>query len=352
MISFPGLGINDLVINDSFSVFGLFDLRFYSTIIAFGMILSVLYALWRFKANDLKMDTVLDYAVWAIPTGIVGARLYFVFFDMLEKTINGNYEYFDNAIIVGFSEETLDFTGGRVLAFLYDVVSVWNGGLAIYGGLIVGGFVIMAVALKKKTNPLKIIDIVAPAVMFAQCLGRWGNFFNMEAYGGVTNLPWRMVSDSIIDDLQDHSNPNMRIDMETALKMEAGELGVHPTFLYESLWNLLGTIIMITTLIVAVYILKVAKERRIEGFFFSFYMIWYGSGRMVIEGLRTDSLWLIPGVIRVSQLVALITLVIGVLLMAFLITRKVLQLKKNIDIWQMFKDKIKSKKEAKNGTNN
>lgn len=334
-VQFPGLDIGPFWIYDEFSVFGLFNLRFYSTIIALGMVLSVLYALWRFKANGLKMDTVLDYAVWAIPIGIVGARLYFVIFHMIE--------------------EPDMYFGGSFWDFWYNVVAVWEGGLAIYGGIIVGGFVIMAVALKKKTNPLKIIDIVAPAVMFAQCLGRWGNFFNFEAFGEANEGKFRMC---LVDYNKDsyfasHSYNEYVSALEAKGYDPASTVaGVHPTFLYESLWNLLGTIIMITTLIVAVYILKVAKERRIEGFFFSFYMIWYGSGRMVIEGLRTDSLWLIPGVIRVSQLVALITLVIGVLLMAFLITRKVLQLKKNIDIWQMFKDKIKSKKEAKNGTDN
>ncbi len=355
IISFPGLGINDLEIKDSFSVFGWFDLRFYSTIIALGMVLAVLYAFWRFKENKLKLDTVLDYAVWLIPIGIVGARLYYVIFDMIEKASNGNYEYFDNVIYVsgdsGFLVgKTLDFFGGRIVAFLYDVVSVWNGGLAIYGGVIFGGFTIMIIALIKKTNPLKIIDIAVPSVMFAQAIGRWGNFFNVEAYGEVTDLPWRMVSDKIIRELVNHSDPNVRIDEATAELMRAGELGVHPTFLYESLWNLLGVIILITTLIITTKIIKVSEERRIEGFFFAFYMIWYGFARMFIETLRTDSLWLGP--FRISVLVAIITFVIGILLMAFLVTRKVLQLKKNIDIWEMFKNKLKKKKEAEDGTNN
>lgn len=337
-VSFPGLGIDPFVINDSFSVFGLFDLRFYSTIIAFGMVLAVLYALWRFKENEMKIDTVLDYAVWLIPIGIVGARLYYVIFHM-------------------FEDPDMYF-GGTFWDFCYNVVAVWEGGLAIYGGVIAGGFTIMIIALIKKTNPLKIIDIAAPAVMFAQCLGRWGNFFNFEAFGEANESKFRMC---LVDYDIKSSFATASHDAYVSAMQAAGydpastAAGVHPTFLYESLWNLLGVIIMITTLIVTTKILKVAKERRIEGFFFAFYMIWYGFGRMFIEQLRTDSLWIIidgTKIARISVVVAVVTLVIGILLMAFLITRKVLELKKGIDIWQMFKDKIKSKKEAKNGTNN
>jgi phosphatidylglycerol:prolipoprotein diacylglycerol transferase len=165
-------------------------------------------------------------------------------------------------------------------------------------------------------------------VLFAQVLGRWGNFFNAEAYGEVTNLPWGMSIN--------------------------GKAPVHPTFLYESLWNVIGVLLMIGTLIVATKIIKVAENRHIDGFFFSFYMIWYGFGRMWIEGLRTDSLWLIPGVIRVSIFVAVVTLIAGLLLMTFIVTRRILLVKKNIDIWENFKSKIKKDKktEVQNGTNN
>ncbi|MBO5338539.1 MAG: prolipoprotein diacylglyceryl transferase [Clostridia bacterium] len=340
-VSFPGLNIGPFVINDSFSVFGWFDLRFYSTIIALGMVLAVLYAFWRFKENGLKLDTVLDYAVWLIPIGIVGARLYYVIFDMMKNP--------DNYLGEGFWK------------FCYNVIAVWEGGLAIYGGVILGGLTIMVIALIKKTNPLKIIDIAVPSVMFAQCIGRWGNFFNFEAFGEATTGIFRMC---MVD--YDKESAFARFShREYVSAITAGgfdptstDVGVHPTFLYESLWNLLGVIIMIVTLIITTKILKVSKERRIEGFFFSFYMIWYGSARMIIETLRTDSLYLGP--FRVSVLVAIITLVIGVLLMAFLVTRNILQRKKNIDIWTMFKSFIKKKFSKKNsqevkeenGTNN
>lgn len=341
-VAFPGLGIGPFVINDSFSVFGLFTMRFYSTIIAIGMVLAVLYALWRFKENGLKLDTVLDYAVWLIPIGIVGARLYYVIFDMMKNPNN--------------------YIGEGFWKFLYNVVAIWEGGLAIYGGVILGGFTIMVIALIKKTNPLKILDIAVPSVMFAQCIGRWGNFFNFEAFGEATTGVFRMC---LVDCETGNSFVNYSYKAYVKALIDGGftdvtstAVGVHPTFLYESLWNLLGVIIMITTLIITTKILKVSKERRIEGFFFAFYMIWYGFARMLIETLRTDSLYLGP--FRVSVLVAIITLVIGILLMAFLVTRKVLELKKGIDIWTMFKSFMKKKFSKKdpeevkedNGTNN
>lgn len=315
-ISFPGLGIGELTIKNTFSILGL-EFHFYSVIIAFGMALAVAYAFWRFKENKIKLDTVLDYAVWVLPMSIVGARLYYVIFDMIDRPEN----YFG---VTQIGDKTVN----SFIGFLYSVVAVWEGGLAIYGGVIAGGIAIAIVAHIKKMNTLKILDVAVPAVLFAQVLGRWGNFFNAEAYGEVTDLPWGMSIN--------------------------GRAPVHPTFLYESLWNIIGVILMIGTLIVATKIIKVAENRHIDGFFFSFYMIWYGFGRMWIEGLRTDSLWLIPGVIRVSIFVAIVTLIAGLLLMAFIVTRRIILVKKNIDIWEKFKSKIKKDKktEVQNGTNN
>ena len=343
-VQFPGLNIGPFVISDEFSVFGLFNLRFYSTIIACGMILAVLYGLWRFKEIGLKVDTALDYAVWLIPVGIIGARAYYVIFDLLRNPAN----YYDTS--KPFFEE--------IWQCLYRFIAVWEGGLAIYGGVIAGGFTIMIVALIKKTNPLKIIDVAVPGVMFAQALGRWGNFFNFEAFGEATTGIFRMC---LVDHNSDSAFANHSYRAYKAA-MEAGGFnanetvaGVHPTFLYESMWNLLGVVIMITTLLICTKALKVAKEKRIEGFFFAFYMIWYGFGRMFIETLRTDSLYIGTTNIRISVVVAVVTFVIGILLMAFLVTRNVLQRKKNIDIWVMFKNKVKSlfkKKETENGTNN
>lgn len=341
---FPGLGIDKINIASGIS-FGNFELHFYSLIIAFGMILAVAYAFWRFKANKIKADTVLDYAVWILPLSIVGARLYYVLFDMIDRP--ENYFGITEVLLRNKVVEVNPFIG-----FLYSVVSVWNGGLAIYGGVIAGGLVIFAVSQVKKMNTMKILDIAVPAVLFAQVLGRWGNFFNLEAYGEATRLPWRMCSDAFKSYLIKEGY--------SAEEILSGAVGVHPTFLYESLWNVIGVLLMIGTLIVSTLILKVAKEKHINGFFFAFYMMWYGFGRMFIETLRTDSLWLVPGAVRISVLVAVITFLAGVLLMGFLVTKFVIKQKTGVDIWEKFKAKIKKGKtedkittqEVENGTDN
>ena len=330
-LSFPGLGIEEFEVSEiAFEIFGT-PIYFYAIIIALGMTLAVGYAFWRFYENKIKLDTVIDYAIWILPMSIVGARLYYVIFDMMDRPNN----YF-NVTHVGGKEV------GEFVGFLYSVVSVWEGGLAVYGGVIAGGISILIVSKVKKMNTFKILDVAVPSVLFAQTLGRWGNFFNAEAYGGATTLPWRMCSPGF---------PKSLFTDYTAEQIANGEVGVHPTFLYESLWNVTGVLLMIGTLIVATKIIKVAKEKHIDGFFFAFYMMWYGFGRMFIETLRTDSLWIVIAntrIIRVSVLVAVVTLIAGILLMAFIVTRRILLVKKNIDIWECFKNRFK-KKEVKNG---
>lgn len=336
-LSFPGLGIEEFTVSEiAFKIFGT-PVYFYALIIAFGMMLAVGYAFWRFYENKIKIDIVIDYAIWILPMSIVGARLYYVIFDMMDRPDM----YFEVTQIGG--KEVSSFVG-----FLYSIVAVWEGGLAVYGGVIAGGICILIVSKIKKMNTFKILDIAVPSVLFAQTLGRWGNFFNAEAYGGPTTSFLRMCSPEF----------PKRLFLEQGYTFEQianGEVGVHPTFLYESLWNVTGVLLMIGTLIVATKIIKVKKEKHIDGVFFAFYMMWYGFGRMFIERLRTDSLWIVIGgarVIRVSVLVAVVTFVIGTLLMTFLITRRILIVKKNIDIWESFKNCFKKNKEVKNGTDN
>ena len=300
-ISFPGLGIEPFTVNKvAFSIGGI-EVRWYGLIIVTGIILAFLYASWRAKQEGIKFDDMLDMALVIVPMGILCARLYYVL------TTLDEYDSF------------------------YEMIAVWNGGLAIYGGIFGGILGIFIVSKWKKLKFTKALDCIAPGVMI-------GHFFNGEAYGATP------AEDSLL------------YFMRMGLRHEswAREFFYQPTFLYESLWNIVGVILMIGTLIVATKIIKVAENRHIDGFFFSFYMIWYGFGRMWIEGLRTDSLWLIPGVIRVSIFVAVVTLIAGLLLMAFIVTRRIILVKKNIDIWEKFKSKIKKDKktEVQNGTNN
>ena len=289
-ISFPGLGIDEFTLNSIAIPIGDGGIRWYALCIVTGMILAVFYTAYRAKGEGIIFDTIIDFAIFTIPVGIIGTRLYYVFFDWLNAVVNNQPSPYESFI---------------------DVIAIWNGGLAIYGGIIFGGITILVVAKVKKMSSkrlLKIIDAVSPGVMIAQAIGRWGNFFNGEAYGAPTSLPWRMCSDKFANRLYNIG----LIDRDTAYQMFEGTLGVHPTFLYESLWNILGFI-----LINIVY-----KKKRFDGQIMLMYISWYGFGRMFIELLRTDSLTN-GGGIRVSSLVGLLSFVIaGSLLLYFFIKNK------------------------------
>ena len=284
-ISFPGLGIDEFTLNPVAFTVGKAEIRWYALFIVTGMILAVLYTAYRAKGEGIIFDTILDFALFTIPVGIIGARLYYVFFDWVDAMVNHQPNPYQS------------FT---------DVIAIWNGGLAIYGGVIFGVLTIIVVAKVKKMSGktlLKITDSVAPGVMIAQALGRWGNFFNAEAYGTPTALPWRMCSDTFAQKLYS----NDLINRDTAIQMLDGTLGVHPTFLYESLWNILGFV-----LINIVY-----KKKRFDGQVMLMYFTWYGFGRMFIELLRTDSLTN-GGGIRISSLVGLLSVIVGGSLLLYL----------------------------------
>ena len=286
-ISFPGLGIPEFTINPVAIPFGSEGggVRWYALLIVTGMILAVLYCAYRAKSEGVSFDTMIDFAIFTIPAGIIGARLYYVLFDWIDVVVNGKVNPYQSFV---------------------DVIAIWNGGLAIYGGIIFGAIAVIIVAKVKKMSGhtlLKVTDAVAPGVMIAQAIGRWGNFCNGEAYGTPTALPWRMCSDSFAQRLYGMG----LIDAETARQMLNGTLGVHPTFLYESLWNVIGFV-----LINLVY-----KKKRFDGQILLMYVTWYGFGRMFIELLRTDSLTN-GNNIRVSSLLGLLSFVVGGALLLYL----------------------------------
>lgn len=270
-VSFPGLGIEPFHMDRiAFSLFGI-DVNWYGLIITCGMILAVLYALWHAKHEGVKSDDIIDLALALIFCGVIGARLYYVIMEFDQYLVTGG-TFWQNF-------------GGT----LYNIIAIWNGGLAIYGGIIAGFLAALVVARAKRIPFPVIADIAGPAVMVGQIIGRWGNFVNVEAYGAETMLPWRMgVLYSFNDGVSFVS-----------------EKFVHPTFLYESLWNLVG-LILITYLY---------KKKKFHGQMFLTYMTWYGFGRMLIEGLRADSLYV--GSIRISQLVGLVTFVVGAILLMY-----------------------------------
>ena len=263
----------------AFTVFGK-DVFWYGIIITVGIILAVMYAFMRAKQSGIKPDHMYDYSIFTIIFGIIGARTYYVLSEL------DSYNSF------------------------IDAIAIWNGGLAIYGGVIGGICALIVTALVKKHKPLRILDCAAPATMIGQMIGRWGNYMNQEAFGCNTDLPWGMRSfvyaphdgvrmQGTVEYLSSHKsllmqkNPDLIIDPQGY---------VHPTFLYESLWNLLGFI-----LINIFY-----KKKKFDGAILFAYLGWYGLGRLFIEGLRTDSLYLGSTNIRLSQLVALICIVLSV----------------------------------------
>ncbi len=268
-ISFPGLGIEPFHIDEvAFTLFGR-PVAWYGILITCGMILAVLYALHICKFEGISSDDIVDFAFIVIVCGVLGARLYYVIFKWDSYVVTDAQNFLMN-----------------VWETLKNVVAVWEGGLAIYGGIIAGILTALFFAGKRKIKFIKLLDILAPCVWIGQVIGRWGNFINMEAYGAETTLPWRMgLLYSYLD--------NGVWDVEKY---------VHPTFLYESLWNLTALVL----------VLMFYKKKKFDGQVCSFYFMWYGFGRMLIEGLRTDSLML--GNLRISQGVGFVSLILGIVL--------------------------------------
>ena len=260
VVSFPGLGIGEMTINKIAFTVGSIEVRWYGIIITLGIIAGFCYALYRSKHEGIKYDDVIDYAIWTVLIAVIGARVYYV----LTTLGDGLYHSF------------------------YDVIAIWEGGIAIYGAVIGGAVAILIVSKVKKfskQNILKMFDMVAPGVMLGQIIGRWGNFVNGEAHGIKT-------SESFF----------LRMGLN-------GGAAVHPTFLYESLWNLLGFV-----LINILY-----KKKKFDGQVLLMYLAWYGFGRMFIEGLRTDSLYV--GAFRISQVVGFFCFVIGTSLLVYFLAR-------------------------------
>lgn len=279
-ISFPGLGIDEFSIRKiAFTLFGKLDVRWYGILITTGILLAVLYTVWRGKRNEkILSDDVIDVALVTVVLGVIGARLYYVLTD----------------------------SGNTYDSFL-DVIAIWQGGLGIYGGIIGGCLGIVLACRVKKLSWRKLLDMAAPGVMLAQAIGRFGNFCNGEAYGSLIGEATAFTffgkehilsvgEGSLFHTLRMGLSPNMYSSVQTYY--------FHPTFLYESLWNLLGF-----ALVNLFY-----KHKRMDGQVVLFYFSWYGFGRMFIEGLRTDSL-LIPGTdLRISQCLGLLCFVAGLVL--------------------------------------
>ncbi|MBR3988139.1 MAG: bifunctional methylenetetrahydrofolate dehydrogenase/methenyltetrahydrofolate cyclohydrolase FolD [Clostridia bacterium] len=263
-VTFPKLGLEFFVNSTAFSI-GSFEVKWYGVIIATGLLLAVLYAMKRAPYFGVNTDKLLDAVIVGVLCAVVGARLYYVAF---------TWDY--------FKDDPLKI-----------ITDFHQGGLAIYGGIIGGLLGGGLVAWKKKINVLACLDLASLGFLIGQGMGRWGNFMNQEAFGTPTDLPWGMVS------------------------ANTGGVAVHPCFLYESLWCLLGFVLLH-------FFSK--KLQSYKGQVFFMYLVWYGFERMLVEGLRTDSLYLpfsIAGFTpRVSQLLSAFIVVAGVVLLIVFRNRK------------------------------
>nr|WP_319488123.1 prolipoprotein diacylglyceryl transferase [uncultured Caproiciproducens sp.] len=255
-VQFPALGIHFTINPIAFSI-GTFTVRWYGVIIAVGFLLAFLYVMSSCKKFNMDQDKLIDAVIVGIIGGIIGARAYYVIFDTSDQ-------YLRNPI---------------------SALYIWEGGLAIYGGIIGGLLCGALIAKLRKISVPAMLDLAALGFLIGQTIGRWGNFVNQEAFGRETNLPWGMVS-------------------ENTSAIASGP--VHPCFLYESLWCLLGFILL--------HIFS-RRFRKYDGQVFLGYLIWYGVGRFFIEGLRTDSLITPILPLRVSQVVAAVTVFTGIVLL-------------------------------------
>ena len=239
----------------AFEIFGI-GVGWYGILIGLGMLLGVLVASYRAKKENLPDDIVIDLAIYAVPIAVIGARLYYVIFNW------GYYGKYPN-----------------------EILNIRQGGLAIHGSIIAGvltGYIFCRI---KKIGFWNLADVVAPSIILGQAIGRWGNYINQEAHGGPTDLPWGIMVNGV---------------------------KVHPTFLYESLWNF-G---------VFLFLLSYTKKKKFEGEIFILYLILYSVARFFIEGLRTDSLMIGP--LRTAQVISVITIVGALSLRQFLLRKRIM----------------------------
>ena len=291
-------GINHIFdVSETFLEVGGITIKWYGVIIAFGFLLAVLFGgrmAYKYKIN---LNYMVDVLIFGTLGGIVGARIYYVIFE---------WSYYKD--------------------HLGEIVQIWNGGLAIYGGIIGGLLLAYFVCKKHEMSFAQLLDLAGMSLLIGQGIGRWGNFTNQEAFGTNTTAPWGMLSEKTTEYIQQHyseiTSKGIEID---------ASLPVHPTFLYESLWCLIGFILIYT---------MCRKFYKFHGQLFLGYAIWYGIGRTIIEGFRTDSLYIAATNIRVSQLLSLGL----VLCCTMLFIAKLIELKK--------KPAEKKEEVTENGTDN
>ena len=239
--------------------FGFIQIYWYSIFILLGILFAGIVIIHESKKQKINQDFIINLMFYGIVFGLIGARLYYVLF---------NLDYFK--------------------LYPLEILEVWNGGLAIHGGIIFGLITVFLYTKKYKISTLKVLDILVLGLILGQAIGRWGNFFNSEAYGSITTL----------EHLKNLGVPNFVINgmfIDGAYHL--------PTFLYESIWTFTG---FIALMLIRHY--KYLKSGQLTGAYF----IWYSIGRLIIEGMRTDSLML--GNFRIAQLVSIVLIIVGIIM--------------------------------------
>ena len=273
--------INPTAVKNLFGIEGL-DIAWYGIIIASGIVLGVILAILYAKKIGYKSDLVIDFMILALPLSIICARLYYVGFDYFDRP--ENYKSF------------------------YDVIAIWDGGIAIYGAVIGGVLAAFIITGIKKFPFPRLLDICAPSLALGQAIGRWGNFCNQEAFGRAVTDPNLQFFPYSVYIERNHSV----FDDAAAKWVTCTEPWHQATFFYESMWDLA----------VFFFLIWYRKRAKYDGNVMAMYFIAYGLGRFIIEGMRTDSLWAIPGVIRISQFLSLIFIAGG---LAYILVRRKLK---------------------------
>lgn len=277
---FPHLGIVIQTLKNHITVFGI-DITFYGLIIGTGFVLALLLAEHLAKSKGQESEIYWDFFIYVVIFGVLGARLYYVLFE---------WDYYRS--------------------HPERILNIREGGLAIYGGIIAVIIALFVFCKVKKKNPLEMLDNIFPGVLLGQAMGRWGNFFNCECFGGYTDTLFAM---RIRKELANESMLNEDILDHMIVDGGVEYIQVHPAFLYESVWNL-------CTLGFVLWYGK--KKQKVTGEIFALYMLCYGLGRFLIEGIRTDSLMVAGTGLRVSQCVALGSAIAGLVFMIILRKRK------------------------------
>lgn len=269
-VSFPGLGLEMEINRVAFTVFGV-PIYWYGVCIALGLLLGMLYAFRYAKSYGIDADRMVDVIFASTIAAIIGGRAYYV--------ATAPFEY----------------------QSIWEMIDIRLGGIAIYGGIIAAFAMGALMCRVRKVPMLPMFDLAAQGFLIGQCIGRWGNFFNQEAFGGNTTLPWGMISESTQQYLQAVQETLAAQGMTVDPSMP-----VHPTFLYESIWCGLGFLLL----------WRYSKHRRFHGEMTLLYMMWYGFERFFVEGLRTDSLMV--GNVRISQAVAALSVAAALVLWVIL----------------------------------